>query len=143
MISRWRPTLISNDRQPAWALGLKPLGGGRPASTAGRPSGFDPLVPRVRRADWQGAANIIVREHGRQLIGRGIADAVEMGEAAVPCRKRQHGHHAVDRRNKRPRRSWLPWLANATSGAEKIGQRLQVGGRAAADVAAVGQDLDR
>src|SRR5689334_14603482 len=38
------PTLISKDRQPAWALCAKPRGGGRPTSTTTM------LGPRARRA---------------------------------------------------------------------------------------------
>ena len=106
MIRRWRPTLISKDRQPAWAATLNSIGGGRPASTTSDgAAGVDALVAAVRRACRQGGADVVIGKHGGKLVGGGVADAVEVGEAAVALpEEAQHRHHAVDGRDENARR---------------------------------------
>ena len=60
---------------------------------------LEPLIAGVRRVVDGRAAGVVIGEHGRQLVGRRIAEAVEMREAAVALpEETEHRHHPVDRR---------------------------------------------
>ena len=91
------------------------VGGRRPAGVGDEDggAGLDALIAAVRRAGQRRSADVVIGEHGGELVGRRIARAVEAGEAAVALAEiAEHRHHPVDGRQ-RMREGWEPRAVKA------------------------------
>lgn len=106
-----------------------------------RRPGLDALVAAMRGAGQRRAAHVVIGKHGGKLVGRGVAGAVEAGEAAVALAEiTQHRHHPVDRRQE-DAGGLLAAGGEGLAERQQVEQHLEDGGRVAAGMAAVGQDL--